>query len=494
MPPLSLPTRLSRRQMFQLGAAAAVSGPVAAEVLKSKSHFAHATEPPSAKTAKITGAPELVGQWTDVIPGPQPVIAVHLALLHTGRVLILEGLTAYTWDPVTNATTRVDPPQNIFCAGHSALENGDILCSGGRLGSEGVNFGPRWNYLFRPGSGQWTRLPDSRKGRWYPSVTTLPDGRALITAGTDEVSNFNYDVEIYKKGKLSLKGQHDLAFYPGQFVLPNGKIFTVSPDGPAATLNLSGYRWIPHANMGIARAYGCYVLLPGGPGGSYRVMASGGSHHAGTAHASNQIFDAKRPLDGWRTVAPMPEARIFHNLVILPDGDLCGVGGMNDDEYVRHALLYRPATDSWTKMSSQNEVRAYHSTAVLLPDGRVLSAGDNLVPPGGGETLEIFSPPYLFRGPRPVITGAPAAVKAKRSFVVGTGGPVARVVLVRLGVTTHSFDMDQRHIELAFKPVEGGVKAKIPSNKIAVPGYYMLFVLNGDGVPSVARFVQVRKA
>jgi hypothetical protein len=120
----------------------------------------------------------------------------------------------------------------------------------------------------------------------------------------------------------------------------------------------------------------------------------------------------------------------------------------------------------------------------------VLSGGDNYAG-GGGDKLEIFSPPYLFRGPRPVITGAPSKVYQESSFTIGTDRPVARAVLVAPGATTHSFDMNQRHVELAFTAVAGGIKARMPNGNIAIRGFYMLFVLDGDGVPSVAHWLKV---
>jgi hypothetical protein len=176
--------------------------------------------------------------------------------------------------------------------------------------------------------------------------------------------------------------------------------------------------------------------------------------------------------------------------VILPDGTLLAVGGENVGVGTRNAAIFDPVANSWRTLAAQAEVRSYHSTAVLLPDGRVLSCGDNH-PGGGGDKLEVFSPPYLFRGPRPVITAAPASAAVTKSFTAQVNGPVQRAVLIAPGSTTHSFDTNQRHIELAFTPVAGGIKAKLPGKNVAVPGFYMLFVLSPDGVPSVARWIRV---
>jgi hypothetical protein len=136
--------------------------------------------------------------------------------------------------------------------------------------------------------------------------------------------------------------------------------------------------------------------------------------------------------------------------------------------------------------------RLYHSTALLLPDGKVLLAG-------GGRfgvnqfSAEVFSPPYLFKGPRPTITSAPATLQYNTTFTVGTpNGASAKISLLRLGAVTHSFNFDQRFLQLEIQGVvSGGLSVRAPANaNLAPPGYYMLFLVNSNGVPSVAKIVQ----
>jgi galactose oxidase len=157
----------------------------------------------------------------------------------------------------------------------------------------------------------------------------------------------------------------------------------------------------------------------------------------------------------------------------------------------KQSLLYDPGNDTWTPMASQTEERGYHSTALLLPDGRVLSAGDNQ-PPGGGLKLEIYSPPYLFQGSRPTITSSPATATWGSTFTVETPDAVARAVLMRSGSTTHTLNMNQRHVELAFTTTPTGILATAPpSAEVAPPGYYLLFLLDGAGTPSVANWIRL---
>jgi hypothetical protein len=502
-------SRLSRRAALRLGAAVAFGGPLVAEAIRLG--LGNEAQAQAMTTSLTTALPHDVGLWSAPIPGPEPVIAVHASLLHTGEVLMVEGTTAYVWDPETGEHQRVDPPDDLFCSGHTILADGDVLFVGGHIPPE-ENQGAVWNYTFRPSTGTWTRRQDSRKGRWYPSATLLPDGRCVITGGTDQVKHFNDDIDVYENGTLTNQGEHNLEFYPLQHVLPDAGVLAVAPDQVGSTylLDTSAFSFRAVGTMGMERGYPACVLLPGGPQGSTRVMVIGGWTHSRIPHDSTQVFDAATPDVGWQRRAPMPQPRVFTNVVILPDGTLLAIGGTSDrrqgggaghtdhtgaggDGPQRQALLYDPLADMWRGLSSQTEARSYHSTALLLPDGRVLSAGDNLVPPGGGDKLEIFSPPYLFRGPRPSITWAPEEVDVEADFVVRTDLDVARAVLMRPGSTTHSFDMSQRHVELAFTRVTDGIRATLPAGAVAIAGWYMLFVLSPVGVPSIARWIRVKR-
>jgi hypothetical protein len=196
----------------------------------------------------------------------------------------------------------------------------------------------------------------------------------------------------------------------------------------------------------------------------------------------------------WTEATPMPAGRSHMNVVQVPDGSAYVIGGSGRGLRVdpRHRTLrYDPATGRWRYLAAQAPRRAYHSTALLLPDGRIMSAGDNAA--GGGQALvDFYSPPYLFKGPRPRITFAPRRVAPGRRFTVRARGPRAtRAVLMAPAATTHANDMNARHVELPVRRTARGLVATAPTRNQAPPGYYMLFVLEPGGVPSVARWVRV---
>jgi len=195
--------------------------------------------------------------------------------------------------------------------------------------------------------------------------------------------------------------------------------------------------------------------------------------------------------------------RGHHNLTILPDGTVLVVGGgrttdgVDLAQAVYEAELWSPQTETWSTMAAMQVPRLYHSTALLLPDGRVLVAGGGRFqgfPQIDQLSAELYSPPYLFRGARPTITLAPSSVEYGSNFLVTTpdASSIAMVSLVRLGAVTHSFDQDQRFLELSFQRGFDSITVQAPANaNLAPPGYYMLCLINSAGVPSVAAFVRL---
>jgi hypothetical protein len=188
------------------------------------------------------------------------------------------------------------------------------------------------------------------------------------------------------------------------------------------------------------------------------------------------------------------------NATVLPTGEVLVTGGSSGTEFndvanaVRAAELWNPTTGTWTTLASNAVNRVYHSTSILLPDGRVLHAGSGARLKPYERNAEFFSPPYLFKGPRPTITAAPSNLGYGTSFSVSTpeAEEITKVSLIRIGSATHAFDMNQRFQRLSFTREAGALTIAAPANRNRTPpGHYMLFLLDGNGVPSVAKIVRV---
>lgn len=243
------------------------------------------------------------------------------------------------------------------------------------------------------------------------------------------------------------------------------------------------------------------------------VLKSGGTVGGQNIQNLTSWIDMNNPSSTngeWELVDEMVNAKERHNLVMLPDGKILAIGGQLDGEPydipIMAAEWFDPALQTWEALAVMNRPRGHHSTAVLLGDGRVLACGgDDHFDPTEFETsesAEIFSPPYLFvagggEAPRPVIGFAPTVVQYGQEFTVvmtfaGTQ-PIAKVSFLRLGAVTHGFDQNQRYVPLDFQVIDAATLAvQAPANaNLAPPGYYMLFVVSQDGVPSVAKYVQL---
>src|SRR5438552_6209177 len=345
-------------------------------------------------------------------------------------------------------------------------------------------------------------------GRWYPTLTTLGDGRVMTFSGGDENGNTNNQVEIYTVGSgwsqpISAPFTPDL--YPRMHLLPNGKVFA-SGAPPSAYIfnpaNSSFTQNVATTNYGGTRTYGSSVLLPLTPANNYdpKIMIFGGDS---PATATTDIIDIGSSSSQWAPGPNISQARIEMNAVILPNGKVLAMGGSVNDESSStkslNADLYDPDSNTFSSAGANAYARLYHSVALLLPDATVWLAGGN---PSRGtyeSHIEIYKPAYLFKSDgtlatRPSITSAPASASYGNGFTVQTpdAANIASVALIRNGSSTHAFSMDQRMVGLSFTANSGSLTVTAPPNgNIAPPGYYMLFLLNSSGVPSVAKFIRL---
>jgi len=444
---------------------------------------------------RIEGPPlVLVGQWSSVRPAP--IVQVHLHLLPTGKVLSW-GRTGdpQVWDPATGAFTPVPAPSLLFCAGHDFLPDGRLLAAGGHISDL---HGLANTNVFDPVAGVWQVEPAMAAGRWYPTNTTLPNGEVLTLAGTDEAGANVTIPEVWDgTGWRQLAGASlELPLYPRMFVAPDGRVFYAGEEQQSRYLDVTGTgSWTdgPLRRFG-GRNYGSAVMYEPGK----ILYAGGGDPPTNTA----EIIDLNSASPTWTYTSSMAHARRQMNATLLPTGAVLVTGGTSDSGFsnprgaVYEAELWSPETGRWTSLAKNAVIRIYHQTSLLLPDGHVLNSGSGGAPSIGAVdelNYELYSPPYLFNGPRPTITGAtPAAVAYGQTLVVTTpgGAAVTKVTLIRFGSVTHAFDQSQRLVPLSFSPVTGGLSIMLPTSRAAAPpGPYMLFLVSGNGVPSVGRIM-----
>jgi hypothetical protein len=443
------------------------------------------------------------GQWA--APIPTPVVAIHMSLLPTGKVL-LWGHTgdAFLWDPA-NPGAGFDPvgaPYEIFCSGHALMADGRLFVAGGHISN---NHGLPAAAIFDPASETWSTTAPMSRGRWYPTVTSLPNGEVLVLAGTDESGAEVAIPEIWNGSvwRQLTTASLELPYYPAMFPAPDGRLFFAGFTTTTRYLDVSGTgSWsVLGERVGGSRPTGSAVMYAPG-----KVLFAGGG---GTPKATAEVIDLTEPAPVWRAVSSMAYARRHMLATILADGTVLvthGTAGLENDQVaaVHVAERWNPATDAWSTMASETRTRVYHSSAVLLPDGRVLSSGSG---EGSGInyansdfSAEIFSPPYLFASDgsaaaRPAISGAPSTLAYGAGFSLESpdAATVTRGTLVRLSSATHSFNESQHAYPLTFTssgPTTLDATAPATPSQ-APPGYYMLFLVSGTGVPSVARMVRV---
>ena len=508
--------------------------------------------------------PAQYGRW-DLQGFHSGVLAVHTAVLPKGKVLFFAGSgssrtrfesplfgneaqgvqMSAVWDPTAPSSNNANfffpatlhtangKPFDFFCAGHEFLVDGRLLVAGGTLlyTDNPLFLGRNDCVIFNPDTQKWTFAASMAHGRWYPTLISLADGRVLAASGLTEAGNaLNDALEIYTPANNTWQLKHiagdpqtfqGLPLYAHLFLLKDGRIFfsggrmdDARPTTPCI-INLANNpaqtQPVPDLLEPNFRNQSASVLLP--PAQDQKVMVIGGGPVGkpdktdATDKVSIVDLNAANPV--YVEGPALCLARLHLNAVLLPDHTVFISGGSlkQEDEPLarRQAELYDPSTNSWRLMATASVARLYHSTAVLLPDGRVVAAGGN---PEGGKSVkweppdpeeemrvEIFSPPYLFKGARPVINAVPPQWNYGQTITIisPNAGNIRWVSIIRNCVTTHSFDCSQRLVDLNIvSQAAGTIKATLTDNaNLAPPGWYMLFIVTQQGVPSVASWIHL---
>jgi Domain of unknown function (DUF1929) len=468
-----------------------------------------------------------------LLPYNCPINPVHAAVLRTGKVFFFTGSGndpnnvanspqgSAVWDVSNGTFSRPEIPLekdgsviDVFCAGQSFRPNGRLFIAGGTKQYDPF-FGQTAAFVFDPPTERWIRVASMNQGRWYPTVLTLGNGRIFALSGSTENGGLSVTPEVFAGGSVGWdifsQPTSPFSLYAHLFLLSTGKLFytgaqlggnnNVSPriltlppsfSSAIAEQAVSGLQQADFGNQAAS------VLLP--PAQDQKVMIIGGGDGNGMATNRVNIIDLKAATPTYTAASPLNRARMHHNAVLLPDRTVfvCNGSGMNEDiaQSTVPGEIYNPATNTWTVVETPAvNGRVYHSVALLLPDGRVITAGGN---PNRGSyeaRLEIYSPAYVTQ-PRPVIQSVPQFANYNKTFVIQTpqAANIKWAHLINPMATTHGLDTSQRLVDLPIVSRNAtSLSVGVTSNRnLAHPGFYMLFIVNNNNVPSVGTWIQIR--
>ncbi|EFV96084.1 galactose oxidase-like domain-containing protein [Lautropia mirabilis ATCC 51599] len=448
-------------------------------------------------------------------------IPIHAVVLPDGRVMTYgstdrgeQGAKFYydVWDPTLGGdeashltlpnTTQTD----IFCSAQVVLPlTGDVFIAGGDIYSDArgrsINQPINDTTIFRPGSNTIEAAAKMQRKRWYATATTLPNGEVFVQGGKG--GNDHPEIRRNDGSNFLLSGitTSDLREdYPRNWVAPDGNIFGFSKsqmyrmkldgNGTRTDLGTLNYKsdWEGSAVM----------FEPG------RILLT---EALGNRAA---IIDIRGDKPVVTDAGTMSNTRMWHNSTVLADGTVAISGGAEYFDFhkatarnpIYHLEFWNPKTGVWTRGPSQKRMRLYHSTATLLPDGSLFTGGGGAYGPESNLNAEVYYPAYLYNADgtpaqRPTLDKAPMVVQPGGSMVLESAQAetIRRVTMVATGSVTHSFNMNQRFIELSFRREGNRLVAKLPSNvNDTPPGYYMVFILNEAGTPSISKMVRVNVA
>ncbi len=465
---------------------------------------------------RITGFP-LVPVATAALPGDKLLAWSAYAVDRFG------GSNGYTQTAILDLKTgkvtqrRIDNTgHDMFCPGIAMLADGRVLVTGGSNAQKAS--------IYDPATDDWSATTSMNIARGYQAMTLLSTGEAFVlggswsgTTGTDKAG------EVWSPDTRTWRSLPGVSAAPALTADPagpyradnhmwlhatsGGKVLQLGPSKQMNWITTSGRGSITSAGTradsqdamtGNAVAYDIGKLLTLGGSPAYeKTPATRRAYTVGIA--GNQVQAAR--------TADMEHARAFSNSVVLPDGKVAVFGGQaypvpfSDATSTLTPELWDPATGRFTPLATMAVPRNYHSVANLLPDGRIFSGGGGLCGDCATNHADgaVFTPPYLLNAdgspkPRPAITaGVPPRAAPGTSLTVSTDSPVASFVLMRAAAATHSTDNDQRRVPLVSTAAGvGSYTVSIPADTgVVLPGTYMLFALDAQGVPSTGRFVTI---
>ncbi|MFJ7989121.1 galactose oxidase-like domain-containing protein [Streptomyces sp. NPDC096351] len=402
----------------------------------------------------------------------------------------------------------------------------DVYGLAQKLTTEKQDFqGIKGAYEFDPRAERYVPVAPMKDARWYPTLVTLDDGRVLAVSGLDDVGDVvPGDNEIYDPAtKKWTKGPtRYFPTYPSLFLTRGGKLLYTGSNagyGPADKGRAPGL-WDLEKNAftplgGLTDPdqleTSSSLLLAPAQDQKVMVLGGGGVGESPRSTARTSIVDVSADSPVFTDGPALPQGTRYLSSVLLPDDTVLTTGGSRDyrgrgGSDILKAQFYDPRTNAFTAAAAPTVGRNYHSEALLLPDGRVVTFGSDPLFDDKDDTrlgtfeqrVEVFTPPYLHRAgaDRPVLGEGPQELdqNGRATFKTADAGRIAEARLMRPSAVTHTTDVEQRSVELGLTRSGNGttVTVDVPDDRTLVPpGWYMLFVTDADGIPSEAKWIQV---
>lgn len=432
-----------------------------------------------------------------------------------GRIYVEAQKTGKQYETGTEDNYRV--------AGLSGSDTRNVYGIAQKLALDKKDFqGIKDAFEFDPVAEKYIPVDPMNEARWYPTLTTLEDGKVLALSGLDEIGQIvpGKD-EIYDPATKAWEYtgiERKFPTYPAIFLLNDGKLFYSGSNagyGPADVgrdpgvwdLSTNKFKKIPGLSDPDQMETSATVRLPPAQDEKFMVIGGGGVGESEKSSEKSRLVDLGKKNPRFTDGASLSEGTRYPSASLLPDDSLLVTGGSSDyrgrgGSDVLQARLYDAKSDTYKKVADPAVGRNYHSGSLLLPDGRVMIFGSdslysdkaNTRPGVFEQRIEIYTPPYLYRDSKPELTAGPKKIERGGTglFTTQHASKITSAKLMRPSAVTHVTDTDQRTIALEMKKSEDGITVSVPENRALVPsGWYMLFVTDDQGTPSEGMWVEV---
>jgi hypothetical protein len=490
------------------------------------------------KNEAVLGGPRTFGKGTRIVSEAgkkyrtrdEVVLPAATTVRHGAEVMTHAGEVEVWVDAVEEGDDSiVEEPQQYAVEGLTGPDEQNIYGLADKLTREKQEYaGDNKSYEFDPRTERYVPVGDMVRHRWYPTLAELPSGDVLAVSGLDEFGrmipghNEKY-IASAKEWVDAPELKRTFPTYPAFHLMADGNLFYSGSNAgygsdtegrTPGVWNVRNNKFTEVAGLRDATLTetSSSVLLAPAQEQQVMIFGGGGVGESEVSTGRTDIVDLTESEPRYRPGPDLPAPTRYLSAVLLPDDTVFTSGGSSGYRGGRHgdrtrsdlfnAQIYRPAGNTFATAAESTVGRNYHSEAILLPDGRVVTMGGDPLYDESGQgpgtfekRIEVYSPPYLFRGARPVVTAGPDQVKRGSTARITTvdAARIAQARLVRPSAVTHTLDVDQRSVALDIMPASAGaLDLSVPKSKGLVPsGWYMLFLVDTKGVPSVARWVQV---